>query len=80
MLVLTRKLGEQVIIDGDITVTLLATDRGRVRLGIEAPSRVAILRAELERRSNREMESLQDLAKRASRKYASAHAELLLTT
>jgi carbon storage regulator len=50
MLVLTRKVGEQVIIGGDITVTLLGMEQGRVRLGFKAPRRLSIVRAELKRR------------------------------
>jgi carbon storage regulator len=47
MLVLTRKLGEKVVIGESITVTVAAVDGGRVRLAIEAPGRVRILRGEL---------------------------------
>jgi carbon storage regulator len=47
MLVLTRKLGEKVVIDGNITVTVVAIDANRVRLGIEAPGEVRIIRSEL---------------------------------
>ncbi len=47
MLVLSRKLGEKVVIDGDITVTITAIQGDRVRIGIEAPAWVRVLRAEL---------------------------------
>ncbi|MHC5067238.1 MAG: carbon storage regulator CsrA [Planctomycetota bacterium] len=48
MLVLSRKPNESVVIDGDITVTVLGVDRnGQVRLGIDAPKRYRILRQEL---------------------------------
>jgi carbon storage regulator len=47
MLVLTRKLGEQIQIDGCIEVTVLGVDGHRVRLGIKAPSDVTIRRREL---------------------------------
>lgn len=48
MLVLTRKNGESIKIGKDITVTVLGVDKGRVRLGFEAPESVRILRTELE--------------------------------
>ena len=47
MLVLTRKRGEQVVIGDGITLTVVAVRRDRVRLGIDAPEQVGILRAEL---------------------------------
>jgi len=37
MLVLTRKLGEEIIIDGNIRVKIVEIHRGRIRLGITAP-------------------------------------------
>jgi carbon storage regulator len=47
MLVLTRKLGEKVVINGDITLVVVAVEKDRVRLGFEAPRDVAIFREEL---------------------------------
>jgi carbon storage regulator CsrA len=47
MLVLSRKASQQVIIGTDIRITVVRIDRNQVRLGIEAPSGVAILRDEL---------------------------------
>jgi carbon storage regulator len=47
MLVLTRKLGEQIEIDGRIEVTVLSVQGHRVRLGIQAPSDVLIRRREM---------------------------------
>jgi carbon storage regulator len=47
MLVLSRKVGEQIQIGPDITVTVLRVDGKRVRLGIAAPSGYRILRSEL---------------------------------
>lgn len=46
-LVLKRKAGESIIIDGDIKVTILSVIDGRVKIGIEAPSDVNIVRGEL---------------------------------
>lgn len=47
MLVLSRKVGEQVVIDGRITVTVNRVQGNRVSLGITAPSDVRVFRAEL---------------------------------
>ena len=47
MLVLTRKPGEVIVLDGGIRVTVLSADRKGVRLGIEAPPEVSVLRGEL---------------------------------
>jgi carbon storage regulator len=47
MLVLSRKLGEKVQIGGTITLTILGIERGHVRIGIDAPDQVRILRSEL---------------------------------
>lgn len=47
MLVLSRKLGEKIIIGENITLTIIDIDRGKVRLGIEAPRSVPVYRQEL---------------------------------
>ena len=50
MLVLTRKAGEEVVIDGHIRVTLIGHQDGRVRIGVTAPTGVRVDRAEVARR------------------------------
>jgi carbon storage regulator len=47
MLILGRKVGDSILIGDGIRVVVLAADRGGVRLGIEAPSSVTILREEI---------------------------------
>ncbi len=47
MLVLTRRVDERVVIGDDIVVTVVAVEGDRVRLGIQAPRSVTILRHEL---------------------------------
>jgi carbon storage regulator len=48
MLVLSRKRGESIVIDGHILVTVERIDGNQVRLGITAPTNVPIHRAEVE--------------------------------
>jgi carbon storage regulator CsrA len=47
MLVLSRKVGEQILIGDGIVVTVNRIDGNRVSLGIQAPSDVRIIREEL---------------------------------
>jgi carbon storage regulator len=47
MLVLSRKLGEKIYINDNICITIVDIDRGKIRLGIEAPREVPIFRQEL---------------------------------
>ena len=47
MLVLSRKLGESIQVGPDVTVTVLAVEGNKVRLGITAPEEIPIWRAEL---------------------------------
>jgi len=47
MLVLTRKVGEEIDIGESMTIRIVTARRGRVRIGIEAPRDVAIRRSEL---------------------------------
>ena len=47
MLVLSRKVGESIYIDGTIKVTIVTVRGNRVKVGIEAPEEVQIVRSEL---------------------------------
>lgn len=47
MLILSRKAGDAIVIDGGIRIVVVQCDRGGVRIGIEAPGDTTILRAEL---------------------------------
>ena len=57
MLVLSRKTNESIVIDGNITVSVLRVDHDNVRLGIEAPLEIPVLRKEIyeEIKTNNEM-------------------------
>ncbi|MGQ9552842.1 MAG: carbon storage regulator CsrA [Anaerolineae bacterium] len=47
MLILTRKPGEAIVINGDIRVRVLSIEGERVKLGVDAPREVPVLRQEL---------------------------------
>jgi len=47
MLVLSRKLGEKIRIGDSIEITVTSIERGKIRLGIEAPRDISIVRSEL---------------------------------
>ena len=58
MLILTRKVGETLIIGDDITVTICAVKNSQVRVGIKAPKDVEIHREEIYERIQKEKEAL----------------------
>ena len=47
MLVLRRKVGESIIVDGVISISVLAVEGERVKIGINAPPDIIIVREEL---------------------------------
>lgn len=47
MLVLSRKVGERILIGDKIAVTVVKVGHGGVRIGIEAPTELAVVREEL---------------------------------
>lgn len=49
MLVLSRRIGEEIIIDGNIRVKVVAIQGNRVRMGIVAPNDVTVNREEIHR-------------------------------
>ena len=50
MLVFTRKVGEQIVLDGNITITIVAIEGNKIRLGVQAPRSVRVDRAEIHQR------------------------------
>jgi carbon storage regulator len=54
MLILTRRVGETVMIGSDVTVTVLGVKGNQVRVGINAPRDVAVHREEIFERIRRE--------------------------
>ena len=53
MLILTRRVGETIVIDGDIFVTVLGVKGNQSRIGIDAPDDVPINRQEIQDRIDR---------------------------
>jgi len=56
MLILTRRVGESVMIGDDVTITVLGVKGNQVRVGINAPKNVAVHREEIYERIKREQQ------------------------
>ncbi len=65
MLVITRKIGESLIIGDDITVTVVKVAGGGVRLGIQAPAEYVIVRDELRDPTNDKPQGSRDSSKKS---------------
>ena len=61
MLILTRRVGETVMIGRDITVTILGVKGNQVRVGVNAPKEVPVHRVEVYERIKREEASTRPL-------------------
>jgi carbon storage regulator len=77
MLILSRKIGEAIVLDEKVTVRVIDISKGVVRLGFDAPSDMLILREELEEEvkkanieANKKIDDalLQGLGKKISKK------------
>lgn len=58
MLVLTRKIGEQIVIGDNVRVTVVSVGPGRVKIGIEAPASVSVDRQEVYDKKHGEAETV----------------------
>jgi len=57
MLILTRRVGEAVVINEEVTVTILGVKGNQVRVGVNAPKSVSVHREEIYERIKNERES-----------------------
>lgn len=60
MLILTRKVGESLLIGDDIEVTVLNVRGNQVKIGVKAPSEVAVHREEIYRRIKQSKDDLNE--------------------
>ncbi len=58
MLILTRRVGEKLVIGDDVTVTVLSVKGNQVRMGIDAPQDVKVHREEIYQRILKEQKTL----------------------
>jgi carbon storage regulator len=61
MLILTRRVGETLMVGDDVTVTVLGVKGNQVRIGVNAPKEVAVHREEIYERIRKETQG-QDAA------------------
>lgn len=57
MLLLTRRVGESLVIGDDVTVKVLGVKGNQVRIGVDAPKEVSVHREEIQHRINAEKKS-----------------------
>ena len=62
MLILTRRVGETLVIGDEIRITVLGARGNQVRMGVNAPKNVAVHREEIYQRIQSEKDSLQPIS------------------
>jgi len=74
MLILTRRVGETVVIGNDVDVTVLGVKGNQVRLGVKAPREISVHREEIYKRIKDETEQSQEVHANGNGK-ATHHAQ-----
>jgi carbon storage regulator len=54
MLILTRKIGESIIIGDNVNITVISHKDGHIKLGIEAPKEISVHREEIYKKIQKE--------------------------
>lgn len=61
MLILTRRVGETMMVGDDVTVTVLGVKGNQVRIGVNAPKDVSVHREEIYQRIQKEKKAVQSV-------------------
>lgn len=57
MLILTRRIGETLVVGDDVTITVLGVKGNQVRIGVNAPKHVSVHREEIYKRIQQEQQN-----------------------
>jgi len=79
MLVLSRQVDESIIVNDNIIITVLAIEGDRIKIGIDAPRDIPILRQELWQAINEQEKVAKDLASRDDAKALETLRDYLLS-